>query len=62
MTTLIFFLGQCLYLRKHANSAYYSQQHWYVFPKNLAGFEPGPSGPEADAMSTAPRRHPVANE
>jgi hypothetical protein len=37
-----------------------TQQHCYVFPKNLictlAGFEPGPAVSESDAMSTAPRR------
>jgi hypothetical protein len=27
----------------------------HVFPKNLAGFEPGSSVPEVDAMFTAPR-------
>jgi hypothetical protein len=34
-------------------------QHCSAFPKTLtlAGFEPGFSVPEADAMSTAPRRH-----
>jgi hypothetical protein len=38
----------------------YTKKHCYVFPKKLkyilAGYEPGSSVPEADAMSTAPRR------
>jgi hypothetical protein len=45
---------------QHTNNAYqvnYAQQHCYVFPKNLIPFEPRSSVPEADAMSTAPRRH-----
>jgi hypothetical protein len=38
----------------------YTQQNCYYFSNNLitlAEFEPGYSVPEADAMSTAPRRH-----
>jgi hypothetical protein len=43
----------------HIKSIKYVQQHCYDFPKKpytMAGFEPGPSVQEADAMSTAPRR------
>jgi hypothetical protein len=42
----------------NAHKDNYRQQNRCVSPKNiyaLAGFEPGPSLPEADAMSTAPR-------
>jgi hypothetical protein len=40
-----------------ANKVNFAQRHCDVFPKNLAGFEPGSSLPEAIAMSTTPRRH-----
>jgi hypothetical protein len=37
-----------------------SQQHCYAFPEkktfSLAGIEPGSSGPQMDAMTTAPHR------
>jgi hypothetical protein len=41
------------------NKSFYTQQHCYVFPKNLIPWRdlnPGLLVPEADAMSTAPRR------
>jgi hypothetical protein len=43
----------------HIKSITHTQQDCYVVPKKLytlAGFEPGPSVPEVDAMATAPRR------
>jgi hypothetical protein len=60
-------LGQCLYvflffntqkcklqLFLHSSIAMFPLQ-----PYTLAGFEPGSSVPEADAMSTAPRRRAI---
>jgi hypothetical protein len=38
--------------------SFYTQQHCYVFPNNLTTWRDlNPLVPEADAMSTAPRRH-----
>jgi hypothetical protein len=50
-------------LFKHTNNAYYVSQLYTTAlqPNTLAGFEPRSSVPEADAMSTAHRRHPGHN-
>jgi hypothetical protein len=53
MPLLLFFNTQTMQIMSHTTEL-------LRFPKNLmftlAGFEPGSSVPEVDAMSTAPRR------
>jgi hypothetical protein len=46
----------------HSHLVDSTQQHCYAFPKKpytLAGFEPVSFAPEAEAMSTAPRRQGI---
>jgi hypothetical protein len=47
------------YTQTLKNNFIFAQQHCYNFPKNLTGFEPWSSVPEAAAMSTAPPHHAV---
>jgi hypothetical protein len=43
---------------KQCKLSQFTQQHCYVYPYTLAGFEPGSSVPQADAMTRAPRHPP----
>jgi hypothetical protein len=60
-----FLANACINLFQHTNNAYNSIGHNYgtamSFLKlyTLAGFEPGSFVPEANAMSTAPRRQGI---
>jgi hypothetical protein len=56
---ILFFVTKAFISQVNTNNEHfvnYTQQRCYIFPKNTAGFEPGSSIPEANAMSTAPRR------
>jgi hypothetical protein len=59
---LYIFCGQCLYFSsKNTNTHITSRVNesnaiFSLKPYTLAGFEPGSSVPEANVMSTAPRR------
>jgi hypothetical protein len=58
------FCDQCLdFSSKYTNKAFKSIAKITKVKKSytLAGFEPGPSDREADAMSTAPRRYGIKN-
>jgi hypothetical protein len=64
---VFFYLGgQYLYITgkytDNAHRAKHTQQHWFRNKLyTLVGFEPGSYAPEADAMSTAPRRRQGRN-
>jgi hypothetical protein len=49
---------QCILSQAHNSIAMISLKNLIC---TLAGFEPGSSDPEADAMSTAPSRQPIYN-